>query len=693
MADKNENKSSESEQISSTAVNNAPITEGSGRSEAYKSLMGNTADGASSVSETADIASRSVAGSSNELPKSFGSFVRNGISTIGNKAVSLFKGLMGMLSAGLTAIASSVGMSVQALRIVGSVTGTMTLILIAALVIGYMNSNKILLYDDYEVDCVAVREEAAAQDLDEMGLSQVEEARLIYSALCDPRIGFKPKFVAGMLANAKGESELKPFLYEGYYASGSTMSNARAKYAFKDWNEYTLCLFSYYDNCGVGYNKSAYYVTRKDGKKILHPGLGLWQWTGGRAGNLINFAEHMEPYVDNDHDGENDRLYETDVQLAWLIKEDYAGVVKKAQNWTGSPTEAAEWFLKNWEGWPNLDPNTTTYKRHVGSAENWYKLMTQDKWATSSAYAGSIVEMAAVNLEDARLKGIEAAYAGTLCDEEEESGIFDNSSIAAAAVSFAYPKGHPEYANLNYPNTVTGYDGKRKYIMRYCTSLYVVATNVILNGSHLHAYSACDVTVGMSVRATGLDDDYPCVGCTPIKNNYLSYDSDWKRLGEFQTSSCKPGDLRPGDVLICGVHTQVVVSRELCAKKWPNLDEFADTKANWDATDYINAGKTPPDSCCFYTVHGSFASPEYVASNGREASRGPRAQHWDSYGLNGCDYLAFRYVGHANPESSSIYKRLASVTADLNQQHDGSSDIGTSDKSYSYWYNLNPTKH
>lgn len=668
------NEKDNKEQLSSSVTNSAESLSSetpSGYSQAHQTLMGNNVQGSTPVERTGTVANQ-------ELPSTLGSFIRGGISNGVNKVVGLAKAFAGMLTAGMSALAGALGMSTRMLSIVGSTTGTMTLILIVSLAIGYFNSNKMII-DDYDVDCSQVQEEAAMNDLSDMEFDKVAEAKLIYSALSDPRIGYKPAFIAGMLSNAEAESTLRPNCYEGDYLSSASWQ----KYAFSDWNKYcTDGLFPMYARSGVSIDQSAYLMDRGDGKKIYHPGLGLWQWTGPRCAKLIQFANKIDPYMDDDHDGENDRLYDTDVQLAYLLRENRSNVNEKARGWTGSATEAADWFYVNWEG--GSKSWESSYKKHIKTAEEWYTLITKSPdWATDTAYAGSIIQMAAINLEDGRLTGIEAAYEGTLCKPKEDSTGFD--SAAQAAVSWAWPKGHEDYYDLHYNTT----NGSGYYMIHRCTSRYVVATNVIMQNTYFHAYSACDMGVAQAVRASGIDDDYPYSTCSVIRGQLLN-DPDWEYVGQLGNGK-DAGDLRPGDVIVYANsphgHTQIVVSREMCATKWPDIDTFSDSKSNWDATDYLNAGQTPPSDCKIYTVHSSYSTHD-------ANSRGPRADQHGSHSLDnpsGTHYYIFRCKNPGTPESSSTYQRIMSV--DWSQYHDGSTATTLSTKSYNYWRNLDPTSN
>ena len=502
-------------------------------------------------------------------PKTLGEYASNAVKGAGRSVLSFARTLGSLVSSGMTSIATSLGTSVKVVKTAAGVLGITGVVFTGSLFLGIFNEEARIRYE--EDDCSVIRDKANSNLDSQMdNYDRTAVAREIYKALASDSVGFTDQFIAGLLANADAESSMNPACYEG-------MNYEEVKGKQK-WDEYTLALVKRYNDHGKTVKLDGYRMP--DGHYL--PGFGLWQWTKGRAYNLMQFAGSVEQQqtgtiTDNDGDGYSDRIYDLDIQLAYLLKENEGrksdgGVVGMGREGskTLTPTECAAWFWLTWE-------RGGSGAGHVASAETWYDMITSQGWATDNTYGNSIIQMAQIDLAEAGARGILAAYANTACQELDDSwGLFDNSSVAAAAVSWAVPglndnydrlPAHPEYANTGYSSVA--YD-------RYCTDLYVACHNLVSGGP---AYASCDNGGGTAVRASGTDDNIPMGPCS-AQFTYLSSSDKWQDLGAF--SWAKKDQYQPGD-FICGwkYHTLIYVGPDLVAQKWPSLFKATDSNIKY----------------------------------------------------------------------------------------------------------------
>lgn len=138
-------------------------------------------------------------------------------------------------------------------------------------------------------------------------------------------------------------------------------------------------------------------------------------------------------------------------------------------------------------------------------------------------------------------------------------GKYDNSSIAKAAVSFAYPRMEQGEHNNG-------------------TELYQrVHDNVGFKGRH---YMDCGFVVCSAILWSGADDDFP-LGSTSAMAAYCETSPRWKKVGTWGGSIKSKDDLAPGDVFIVNQgggagssgHTFLYVGQEI-------IQEIHGDKAN-----------------------------------------------------------------------------------------------------------------
>lgn len=142
-------------------------------------------------------------------------------------------------------------------------------------------------------------------------------------------------------------------------------------------------------------------------------------------------------------------------------------------------------------------------------------------------------------------------------------GKYDNSSIAKAAVSFAWETSDQSYNN-----------GTEMYI-RVCDNIHGASA----------VYKACDRCVTAAVAWSGSDDDMATAFSVQGIYDHVSTSDKWKNMGLVQfgadglPTNCEPGDVllvkaedRPG--YDCG-HVVIYVGNETIKEFYPNADSNA----------------------------------------------------------------------------------------------------------------------
>lgn len=152
-----------------------------------------------------------------------------------------------------------------------------------------------------------------------------------------------------------------------------------------------------------------------------------------------------------------------------------------------------------------------------------------------------------------------------------ETVIADNSSLASAAVSYAWPT----------TAQAKGNDG---------TKLYQAVFDVVLPGDIYHR--SCDRSVAAAVRWAGYDDNYPA-GAVVSQEAYLTTSPKWEEI-DWGGDITK---LQPGDILVAtpgtwGDHTVLYVGYDL-PKKIQNLTDVNVVEGSYSSTDYANSARSP----------------------------------------------------------------------------------------------------
>lgn len=254
--------------------------------------------------------------------------------------------------------------------------------------------------------------------------------------------------------------------------------------------------------------RSVYVKYHADYPRIKYVGIGLGQWTNDRNRKLLAYADMFDQY----------EWYDLDLQLMFCVDSvngDYDYYVNRLASWQDEKTarHAAEVFCKNWEGIPYDDVRGDSAENWLTQIANWVEGVDYDLTEAESLIAAANASGAA----GADRSGFRALRS---C-----SGLtnLDNSSAAAAAVSFAWGPGE-DYEN----------DG---------TSCWQHLFESILPGDPF--YRCCDRTVAVAIRWSGVDSDYEYAG-TSNQLRYLLASPRWKQIDWGGDKTL----LQPGDVLI-----------------------------------------------------------------------------------------------------------------------------------------------
>ena len=378
-------------------------------------------------------------------------------------------------------------------------------------------------------DCPELKVAEDGTHLVDKGAAKEANAKLVYSVFKSN--GLSDEMIAGILGNMEHETEVvDPTCIEGIYNEPNQVG-PRKQAAFADLDAWTTgTIFPKYEENGISISKAGY--QGPSGK--YYCGIGLIQWTGEGAEQILTVAQGL---------GRN--WYDMDFQLAYMLSDAYyrKGFFAK---WKAEPaqtvSEAAYYFAKWYEG--NTSHGAVG---RIEKAEAWYPII--QSWTVDSAYANSITALAGsmglVETDNA------LAAKGKNCGTSS-IGQYDNSSMAAAMVSYAYPSTSEAHN-----------DG---------TAIYQQVHRYIFPGDSY--FKSCDRSVACAVRWSGSDDTYP-KGNTDYQLSYLRNSDKWESVG--MAGSLTMADLQPGDVFCVSGHTFMYVGTELIQRFHPGANPSFDT--------------------------------------------------------------------------------------------------------------------
>lgn len=400
----------------------------------------------------------------------------------------------------VTAIASFIGTTITTVA-VGIATAVVGVIaVVAAVVVSYTDTSEAGRYDVSAVyDCEAQLSEAiAGYTSSDTSAVTTENAKLIYSVFSEA--GLADYNIAGILGNWSVESGIDPTSIEGIYDERHSILGPSKSQAIADLDTYTShTLFPKYAG-RLSIDRNAYL----GGDGLYYCGIGLGQWTGPRAKKLFDIAASLDM-----------NWYNLEAQLVYTLGEDSRSTF--FENWPpeASAEEAAYTFADEWEGNTSLKQP----ERQAAAAE-W--AVTLLAWEANTEYASSILDAVGnVTLGASNSALINAASS---CVEGEYI-YADNSSLAHAAVSYAYPTREEGIGNKG-------------------TALYQALHDEIFPGDQY--YMSCDRSVAVAVRWSGTDDDFP-KGDVFWQLDHLTTSDKWAEITNWGQN---PDNLSPGDLLI-----------------------------------------------------------------------------------------------------------------------------------------------
>lgn len=469
------------------------------------------------------------AGGIASIGQGFFGFIGQVAGAIGAAAANFFGGVTSLFSGAVSFVSSALGIGAAASTATVATVGITGALAVGIAVGGVlMSTNNVAQRDGRLIDCREVVAKAEAGLEVDADAQQLKNAQMIYSVLST--YGLSDEHIAGVLGNWTAESGIDPTKVEGLYGEDYNIQGPKHQEAMKDWDAYVKGPLSdgYAGFTGSGgpiKNPGGY--TGSDGK--MYPGIGMGQYTGGGTMKFITFAEQIgHPW------------YTVDFQMAYTLAKGAPAkggpdFWEKYAQQTGSARDLAHYFSEFWEG------NTSNgFPARLDYAESWYNKMGD--WQVDKAYANSVISFA----ERIGAVATENNVASKKRDcVQTVNG--DNSSIANAAVSFAY-------------------ETKEEGIGNNGTELFRRVHDYIVDSN---LYQSCDITVALAVRWSGSDDTYQ-LWSTNKQLEYLMTSDKWEEVGML--GDLEYEDLMPGDVLCLEGHTLLFVGTDAVKAKYPNSD-------------------------------------------------------------------------------------------------------------------------
>lgn len=426
-------------------------------------------------------------------------------------------------------------------------------------------------------DCPEVKKGSVEAGAVDTNAAMEANARKIYSIF--KSYGLNDECIAGILGNMTVEGSIDPTTVEGVYDEPYQIG-PKKQGAVDSLDSYTTgTLFGLYASSGISINQSAYQAS--DGK--YYAGIGLVQWTGPAAYQLLSVGS-----------GTGQAWYSMEYQLAYMLSDAHyrpGFFADWKANLSTSVSDGCYHFSAGYEG------NTVMAQaERQAAAADWFSKMSS--WSVDTAYYDSVLNLS---------KSMGGAAADTAKGQAAKNcnsslGAYDNSSIASAAVSYAYATQDEGLGNNG-------------------TALYQrVHENIFPGDSY---FMSCDRSVACAVRWSGSDDDFPA-GPTDTQYDHMIASPKWESVG--MAGNLSASDLQPGDIFILDGHVFMYVGTE--------------------AVQAVHADKADPASD---SVSGSLdeRSPGCGTDASSILSRG--GEDWSGRG----QYEVFRCV---QPDHSELYK-------------------------------------
>lgn len=443
----------------------------------------------------------------------------------------------------------------------GFLAGAVAVVMVAT---GAITTNEVARKDAPLINCVAnVQTMAAAAGEANMASDAQTEANAqrVYSIFAG--MGMSDVNIAGILGNWTAESGVDPTVVETIYDEKFTLGPRKqaaqaVNFRIKDYNPEYAARFP----------------------AITYSGIGLGQWTNSRNTKLLEYAGSIgKPW------------YEIDTQLGYMVgPDDRAAYVREMISTPASSVEqATRDFMSKWEG---LTDGTTGTR--ISAAETWYAKMSG--WTADTALADSILAQSGAAVTSGNVQSVSQAM--TDCRGGRQ-GIADNSSLAMAALSYAWPTRDEGVGNNGTP-------------------LYQELMAEIFPGDPY--FMSCDRGVATAVRWSGTDDTFP-VGAVEQQLAYLETSPKWTEVswGGDKTK------LQPGDILI----------------RWDGGPPSSAGGGGGVSHIELYVGEE-----LVQQVFAEKASPTAAMVSSSYGERSPGASNWYTGGSRGLDtYRAFRSTG------------------------------------------------
>ena len=302
--------------------------------------------------------------------------------------------------------------------------------------------------------------------------------------------------------------------------------------------------------------------------------------------------------------------------------------------WVGCPGGALEGHTMFVTGGSSFAGrlDVARYNKSANCIEHYAEMMLKVDWHGSDENGKSITDLL---YEDMDSRSVRQVWEddGKVC-----GGSFDNSSIAAAAVSWAWLKGKNSDADVN----LTALDGTGCPKAYLCTSLYCAIHDIVYPGDPY--YSSCDRGAGTAVRASGSDDEFPAGNPVNQFDHMRAHPDIWQDMGPVASAW---SGMEPGDIIVSTSadprHIIVFVGPDAVYEKWGN--------SVGDAT--------------YAVVHSSHSS-------NLSSSRGPRCDLDGSFVLSDSShaYHVFRCMNE-DTDSSPLKNEIDSKSSTLGSLNNG----------------------
>lgn len=485
-----------------------------------------------------------------QLMHMLGVFMSGVAHAVADMAGGFFGWLGGMISSAVSAVGgffsaagafvgNAIGVSATAVTTIftgSAIAAVGGLVLSGVLLV----ANGVASKDGQLIDCS--QNVAAAQNASDVNVDadavELKNAQQIYSIM--NAYGLTDNEIAGILGNWSVESGIDPTTIEGIYDEPQNINGPKHQNAIQNHDSYTQNLIAGYKSHGLSINEGQYKA--KDGSYWF--GAGLAQITNGYR--LIGPAEQM---------GKN--WWEMDFQMAYYLangsecttgaaggKNFWSEYAEKAKSM--SPGECAAYFAQYFEGNTKMAQD-----KRKNAAADWASKMSD--WSVDSAYANGVIAMAqqlgATATDGATGKALSTCV---------RSMTYDNSTLASAAVSYAYETEDQGRGNNG-------------------TELYQRVHDAIWSAGS--PYQSCDYSVATAVRWSGTDEEYPSSD-THNQLAYLQSSDKWQEVGMAGSLTMK--DLQPGDVFILDGHTVLYVGNEAVVAKYPNQTTFNSVSGSYN---------------------------------------------------------------------------------------------------------------